>query len=87
MLKLDNADRKMMSGGLFTLAIAAGALATALGVVALSHMISSPALCASPVQHCLACYGAVASGVLALISGCAAAALLRPWSRLSYAPE
>ena len=84
MLKLDNAERKMMSGSLLALAIASGALAAALGVVALSHMINTPALCASPMQHCFACYGTLASGVVALTTGCTAATLMRPWARLSY---
>lgn len=77
MLKLDIEERKLVGSGLFALAVAAGALATALAVVALSHMTNSQALCASPMQHCVACYGAVASFAIALLAGCTAVSTFR----------
>lgn len=72
----DQDERRILGASLLTLAISAGALAAGLGVIGQVHMAGAANLCSSPVEHCVACYGALVSLAASLVAGCAATSFL-----------
>ncbi len=74
----DPTERKILASGLLALTLSLGALTAVLSGIAFDHMRWAAGLCASPVEHCWACYGAALSLVVTLIAGSAGLSLLRP---------
>ena len=74
----DPSERKILASGLLALGCSSGALAAALGVTAFGHMAGAASICGLAAEHCSACYGAMATLSVTLITGWSGLSLLRP---------
>jgi hypothetical protein len=78
---IDDQERNILGGGLLLIATSATALGSALAVEAWDHMAFAAGLCGPTNGHCLACYAAVGSLLVALVTGAASAAVFRTLRR------
>ncbi|WP_395651287.1 hypothetical protein [Brevundimonas sp.] len=72
-------ERNILVGGPLALAASSAALALALGIDAFDHMAFSASLCGGTTEHCSACFAALASLAVAVISGGVSVAVFRAY--------
>ena len=68
MSEITDQERRTLLGGLLTLAASSAALAAVMGITALDHMVLEASLCGPSIEHCTACYVALASLAVAVIA-------------------
>ena len=74
----DSSERNILASGLLALGCSFGALAAAMSVTAFDHMAGTARMCSLAAEHCSACYGAVVTLSVAVITVWSGLSLLLP---------